>query len=423
MMNCIIYFLTDYYQKSLRSLAQTQADSYEEVLDKYKKIFISHLNYVKNKKCNFESCKFGCNNECSNLKEIIKNIDVNKIQDFFDTIKKIYINWIDAKTSDSLNELKTLLHNFKMIDFKAEDITKELFFKGRLSEQILTTWEMFHIPFNKRYLISNQRYSLTGQPLIYLGKLVIDVVEELEVSQEQLSLLKVSTFEIKENLRVYDLRNDIYNDVINAKIESRILGNDSKEIINEGKFFKNILSSICSFEKRKEHRNFSFCEEYVLPQVLAQTLKNELFHGIIYHSTKKFNNINFEISSEEDSWIQYIKRTKYKENVALFTHFNDEHVYDRNLYEKLTISTPIDIAKLNTIKMDDLKNIQAEINQTKKQDMISICETLLSKFDREFSQCCINEKKYRETNIGQLHIYHLYSIFNRILTQCNEEVK
>ena len=40
---------------------------------------------------------------------------------------------------------------------------------------------MFHIPFNKRYLIGNQRYSLTGQPMLYIGSSVIDVAKEIDV--------------------------------------------------------------------------------------------------------------------------------------------------------------------------------------------------------------------------------------------------
>lgn len=69
---------------------------------------------------------------------------------------------------------------------------------------------MFHIPFNKRYLIGNQRYSLTGQPLLYLGFSILDVLAELNCDLNEFDKVKLCTYKPNENFRVFDLRNDFY---------------------------------------------------------------------------------------------------------------------------------------------------------------------------------------------------------------------
>ena len=40
--------------------------------------------------------------------------------------------------------------------------------------------EMMHIPYHKRHLISNQRFSLSGYPCLYLGTSIYGCWEELE---------------------------------------------------------------------------------------------------------------------------------------------------------------------------------------------------------------------------------------------------
>lgn len=408
-MNCFIEFLSDNYQKKLRLLAQGRSERYEKTIDTYKEMFIVHW---KNAICKCENYKCRYRESCEYLESIYKNINENQIRDFFDTLKSIYLMWIDAKSSEAIDSYKDLLQKYKLLNFETYSNENNIYFKGRQSNQVLTTWDMFHIPFNKRYLINNQRYSLTGQPIIYLGKSIIDIAEELEI--DDITKFKVSTIQLKDNMRLYDLRNNLYDDIID--IDFNLFLGIECETHKEENFFRIILSSVSSFQKKQELKGFTFCEEYVLPQLLAQIIKNSNYDGIIYYSTKKFEKLTFEKKKLGYTLDDILyEDCEYKENLALFTDINTEHVYDKSLYDIIDISVPIDILKIENITIDELKQLQNDILDTNNQEKVSKADIIVSAYTRVYNKMELSGEEYSITNFGQLHLYHLYGILNKIL--------
>ena len=145
-------------------------------------------------------------------------IKKKEIENFFNTIKECYTLWIDAKTSEALEKFEDLLKTRGLI-YKEEakekdvllvkDIDKQVFFRGRKSDEFLGKRDMFHVPYNKRYNLRNERFSLTGQPILYLGNTIADIVEELDIDlndKDAQQCLKVSSFEIKDG----EKRNKIF---------------------------------------------------------------------------------------------------------------------------------------------------------------------------------------------------------------------
>ena len=53
-----------------------------------------------------------------------------------------------------------------------------------------------------------------------------------------------------------------------------------KRTYTSSDFFKMILASVCSFQKKSELKGYSFCEEYIIPQILALILKNNNYMSI-----------------------------------------------------------------------------------------------------------------------------------------------
>lgn len=412
-MDCFIGFFSDNNQKDLRRLAQNQSECYEEAIEIYKKLFISYFSQIRNQ-CNSEKCD--TSDSCLEFKNAIREIEIENIKKFFDNMKKVYIDWIDAKVQDSLGLFIQTMEDYRLWNFYDDDINKDIFFKGRIDKNILTKWEMFHIPFNKRYLIKNQRYSLTGQPIIYLGKSILDIIKELDIDDSNDKDLKISSIKINKKLRVYDLRNDIFK-ILNKRDFFDIIGR--KNAINDyqQEFYKMLLSSICSFERRKEHKDYTFCEEYVLPQILAQTLKNKEYDGIIYYSTKKFDDTKFD-NIKGNIQLKGATKNKYKENVALFTNFNKEHVYDEELYNKIEISSPINFYKVQNFDIKDLEHICDKIESIGCQQDIYRSQVIVQIYKREFENMIVSEKNYKDIDIGKMHIYHLYCILNQILCEC-----
>ncbi|SHH24077.1 hypothetical protein [Clostridium grantii] len=406
-MECIVEFLHDNYHSKLRNLCQIQSDKYEEALVRYKDTFLSELNLMKRCK---KACRRNDNKKIENIHEFINMINEEEVSNFFDEIINIYICWIDSRGDQALENFITLLDKFHLLDFQV-DISNEIFFRARQSKGILTPWDMFHIPFNRRYLISNQRYSLTGQPLVYLGMSVLDVLSELNSNLNEFEEVKIATYVFKDSFMVYDLRNDFYK-YIKHNLLTEIVEDFTDDFNMEfeqfkNEFFKFILSSICSFEKRKELDSFTFCEEYVIPQLLAQILKKKQFKGVIYSSTKL---------KEKENDEKY--NTKYKDNIAVFTNFNKEHVYDRELFNKLKISNPISLNKSGSINVGDVKYIcdkikSIDIDKRKRKYYNTGLE-----LEQDFTKIKIQGKEYFEHDIGKLHLYLVYILLFEVRNKC-----
>lgn len=396
-MDCLIQFCSDSYQKRLRLLVQSRSERYEDTLEIYKKMFIAHYQNVMKK------CKDGkCSNSdtCSLVYKTLKKIEINQIENFFDGLRSAYLKWIDADSISAIQGFEELLKKYRIIDNCNAQNIAGIYFKGREEKDVLTAWDMFHIPFNKRYLIRNQRYSLTGQPLMYIGSSVIDIAEELDV--DDIDKLKVSAIQLPEDIKLYDLRNNIYEE-LNLLEGEFILGNADASFQNVF-LFKLILASACSFQKRQELKQYNFCEEYVLPQILAQIVKNHDYDGIIYYSTKAYEKVDAE--SDELS---------YKENIALFTKTATDHVYDRQLFDKLNISVPIDKSRTEKVFIKDIQDVHSEIGKTMQQEKIAKADKLVSSFKRIYDKMKIDGVEYAETEFGQLHMYHLFAVLNQIL--------
>ena len=105
----------------------------------------------------------------------------------------------------------------------------------------------------------------------------------------------------------------------------------------------------------------------------------------------------------------------YKENIALFTQNNAAHVYDRVLYDKLNISVPIDKKKIEKISVKDIEDVKNEIGKTRQQEKIVKAEKLVSSFNRVYGGLKVNDEEYIDTDMGQLHMYHLFAVLNQIL--------
>lgn len=423
-MLCLIEFLDDTYQRKLRILSQGKSEQYEEAIQQYKEIFLAHLNYTKQscteKSCNSKKCEY--HGACQVIKKEIESIAEEEISSFFERLRKIYIAWIDSRSIEAIEEFEKLLDEYKVLEFQSKIRKSDVFFKGRVTKEYLTRWDMFHIPFNKRHLIKNQRYSLTGQPIVYIGKSVIDVVEELET--EDFENLKISTIQLPSDIKIFDLRNSIVDELI--KIFIAWMFGEKETKYKKNSFYKLILASVCSFPKKQELKDFGFCEEYVLPQILAQIIKNQGFDGIMYQSTKKFANIGFKEETKEESkgTSRYIIRknidSEYKDNIALFTKINQNHVYDKELFDKLKISVPINISRIDFITMEQLDNIKEEINDCHIQEEINSADTIISSLNRIYNKMEYKSKEYYGTTIGQLHLYHLYEVLHQILISRKE---
>lgn len=390
-MKNIIDFLHDSEQARLRKISQLQTEKFEETIDSYKKIFISNF-YLSLETEETEETEITLK-----LKENLRLIEKKDLTYFFEKLKEAYIFWLKSNSIKAVETLKNLIIKYGLETFSCT-LPSCLLFRGRKSETNLNKFDMFHIPYDKRYLITNQRYSLTGIPFLYLGTSIYDIVQELNIDPKNIENLKISYFHYKDKeKKIFNITNSFYrcfnkgNIIVSEMVEDKIMTPANIKKM----FLMFILSSVCSFEK-KGYNNFT--EEYILPQILTQALVQLEFNGIKYSSTKFKNKEN-----------DHVHNTRYKDNIAIFTDYNDSRHYDVELYNKFEISHPISKNEINfeeKIKIEDIRELIKELEELKCETKIIL---IALDFCESFDMIKVDNKNYFDHPIGEFHIFMVYN--------------
>lgn len=108
--------------------------------------------------------------------------------------------------------------------------------------------EMYHIPYDKRHLVGNQRFSMSGLPCLYLGGSSYICWEELE--RKDLNHVNFCGYSVHGDIKLFDL----------------LL---PSAITNEHQIRRIVIILACSLPARRED---IFKTEYVLPQCVLNSL-------------------------------------------------------------------------------------------------------------------------------------------------------
>lgn len=393
-MNKFDEFFTDEYQNNLRKLSQSKSEKFEEVLKIYRQSYFGNLFFLMFHELKEDESKLS---KYFGQKKVSKIIA--KIEPLLDELIEIYSLWLDGNIVDAVLILEKLLDKYSIFD-DTVDISNHFFFRGRIGKNsIFNKYDMFHIPYDKRYLIGNQRYSMSGHPFLYLGSSIINILEELRSDHEKIEDVYFSYFHINMNeCKVFDMNNpfNLIFKIINSRVELK--GNNNYSF--QKMLFKHFFVSICSFEKRSEHEkseHSKFYEEYIFPQILTQVLKRKKeIHGLLYYSTK-LNKIPLENN---------FFKTKFKENVVLFSKHNKDRHYDKPLYDKLKISKPINITNIfeqNSESIDNIKDLLPEIKileflylekYGKEKKIAGNIQLLIQNYEYEYKNLILKGNKY-----------------------------
>ncbi|WP_324674772.1 hypothetical protein [Hymenobacter sp. GOD-10R] len=415
-MNCILCFLEDPFQDRLRTLSLSKSERFEEVLKEYQNNFINEYNsLIDVDKCEkHKKIHINTQLEATHLHQEIKStVDIRL---FFDEIRKVYTYWIKGNNPDALLIFDYLLNQYDLLK-SSNKIDKSIFFRGRKSSAILNKTDLFHIPFNKRHLIQNQRYSITGQPLLYLGLSPIDVVAEIRGSIESLENIYFCSFRHKSPNKLLVL--DITNEFPDLFINHNVLSSDNVgapsivgQIDIRRDFCKFILSQVCSFKRSRRSEGNAFAEEYVLPQLLTEILRKSNFKGILFSSTRVDYN---KITSAAPFYAN-----RYRENVALFTSYEENNDIDTDLFNQFVISKPITTEELTDITLQDLKDLRKKVFSITTREQFNITEPFEIKevtgirTQTFFEDLHIsnegNSIRYFDHTIGKIHLQLVYQI-------------
>lgn len=234
-----------------------------EKMDQYLD-FIENNNYVK-------PYSYAAKNTVSRLKEAIDSYWKGKTDIANKKIKLILMDTQKLSGKLVISTLEECLF----------DDEKKQLYKARVGAFYpYQEDETFHIPFNKRGLVQNQRYSINGMPCLYLGTSTYVCWEEL--GRPDFNTFWVSRFEvIEKNLKILNLSYTL-QDIYSFKNSENSDEEKEKFIIDYYLYW--IILCACSISVKNKNRVFR--EEYVIPQLIMQNIRKLDIDGIMYFSVR-----------------------------------------------------------------------------------------------------------------------------------------
>lgn len=231
---------------------------------------------------------------------------------------------------------------------KATKVKGGRLFRIRESEnELFEREDMFHIPFTKRHLVENHRFSIAGLPCLYLGSSIY--VCWLEIQKPNFSNIYISGFKTTNSLRVINLAytlDSIINDLESGDLEiNRFIE----------KFLLWPLIMACSFQTK--YPKAPFHEEYIIPTLLLEwiTYSNSSvgISGLKYLSTK------LNSSKKKNYGINYVIPPKdLLDKYEYCPILSKEFILTNPLpWELLTILPPADVVALGSgIKAENIED-------------------------------------------------------------------
>ncbi len=150
--------------------------------------------------------------------------------------------------------------------------------------------EVFHIPFEKRHLVKNQRYSIAGIPCLYLGTSLYVCWQEM--GKPDFSKLYLSYFKINKDNRYGEIN------VLNLAYSLETLRPENIEYFftqelrnhdrDKAKAYLSFWPILLASSFNAEFQDAHFTVEYVIPNLILQWISKEKrpVSGVMYLSTK-----------------------------------------------------------------------------------------------------------------------------------------
>ena len=166
------------------------------------------------------------------------------------------------------------------------EFRRNISFRMRRSQKRkLEKAELFHIPFEKRFKVASERFSVLGSPCLYLGGSVYTCWEEMQ--RPPFHDLHVSAFWINKPTRFLDLR--MTPEAISSKLKDYLWRNKETEQMQFAKrALTNLaqvwpLMALCMMKVSEPHGSFK--PEYIVPQMTLHWIANDdQLDGVAYAS-------------------------------------------------------------------------------------------------------------------------------------------
>jgi len=417
-MSCIACFIDNNNQKKLKKNC-FGLDRFELKLKKYKESFLDEIKKLNSiSECD---CEFKNNNSNyvkwtdSFLEETLNNISV--IEDTFNDIITIYISYISENTKTATDKIWSFLQKNDLLNETESGFTySTIYFRARINDNTFDKSDInnfLHIPFNKRGLVGNQRFSISGQPMMYLGKSIYGIEKELSTPINNLAISAfIPYFKDFYSKKYFTIKNTLFDTI--AKTLPWIIAKDhdidyydslltpNRNSI-EKDLKKSIFSQILTFPVENKG---SFIPEYVLPQMTTTALLENNFGGIVFPSTKNF------LAMESHNI-----RSDHESNFTVFVNYSQNNYYDKAILKNLLHFTFDGNEKLNYSVNEILDKFEAVFELNRKSENDYFVSPLINlKLQIEYMENSkIEGVKYYETQYGKIELEFYSKVANLYL--------
>lgn len=223
------------------------------------------------------------NNICNGLLDIIDSLNGNRRQEAHNTLFELYFN-DDNKNRLRLYTVKSESCFYKMR--KAERFTQYLAEEGEAG--------MYHIPFELRHKVGNDRFGISGFPVFYLSHSAYGCWEELK--RPNLDFTNVALFKSIRDMRFVNL----------------VLPSDDETINNT---LLLALPLVLATRLKVKHPDGNYIPEYSIPQLIMECLiesrsggniDGNTIIGVRYESIHRSDaGLLFNEFDEDDIFVNY----------------------------------------------------------------------------------------------------------------------
>ncbi len=323
------------------------------------------------------------------IKDKVHENDYVKIEAIINKINHTVVSFYDSKIAEAYSLVKEIVTEIRdtindvvcgvnsLYDYISNQ--NEPFYKARVGDtnESYSENDMLHIPFNMRGKVSNQRFSVSGCPCIYLGK--TSFVTWLELDKPLYSHFYESGAYISDDIKVFNLAYTSWQ-ILNKKIIEQTLDTiEKKTYTKEALVFPLIIAT--SFKINEKGRTFK--SEYIISQLITQAVVDIKIDGIAY------------LSKRMDDY-----DVTYPLNLCLAIlakNGKNDYTSDQN---KIKINKPINYSEFLALPIDSIGGVVKGSDSTSVSILNSIAETNLEyggtsfwKFDKFIQRVCYTQFK------------------------------
>lgn len=227
--------------------------------------------------------------------QIMQANDITALEHVYSSISLVIRKYLSGEPSEAYRYLEEIMkvltqvngHEMEALFSTMGERPRDLYKMRTGTNHIYSVDEMFHIPFEKRGLVSTQRYSIPGLPCLYLGSSPLTCWEE--VGKPDLNTVQTSLFLAREELSFLDFSMPPVAVCEHVKFMFQMTyGKSSLEgLYKDLRTYINLWPLIAACSIRVQNPKHAFKPEYIIPQLLLQWVRRSAnYDGVCYFSTK-----------------------------------------------------------------------------------------------------------------------------------------